>query len=68
MMGTHQMSPPYIAESGHPDCVTMDEPLEDIGARRCELFLQSGQDAAGGLRDIPIDQSLLPSAQKIVPS
>lgn len=62
MMGiSSNVAPPYI---GHPDCVTMDEPLEDINAQRWELFLPSGQDAAEDLRDIPIDPSLLPRAQK----
>lgn len=45
IMGTSpNVAPSQIAESGHPDRVTMDEPLEDIDTQKYELFLQSGQD------------------------
>ena len=65
IMGTSpNVAPPYIVESGHPDRVTLDEPSEDIDAQKYELFLQSGQDEVSNSEDLPIDQSLLSSAQR----
>ena len=65
IMGTSpNVAPPCIAESGHPDRVTMDEPLEDTKAQNYELSLRSGQGAKDNLVDIPIDPSRLPSAQQ----
>ena len=56
------VAPPYIAKSGHPDHVTIDEPLGDIDTQKYELFLQSGQDKISNLEDMLIDPFLLSNA------
>lgn len=53
IMGTlPNIAPPYIAESGQPDCVTMDKPSEDINTQQYEQFFQSDKDAVYGFKDI----------------
>lgn len=42
----------------------MGDPSEDIDAQNYEIFLQSGQDEVSNSEDVPIDPSLLPSAQR----
>ena len=58
------VAPSYIVKSGYSDCVTSDKLSEDIDTQKYELFLQSNQDRVSNLEDLPIDSSLLPSAQK----
>lgn len=55
---------PYIAELGHPDCITLNKALKNIDGQKYKLFLQSSQDKVTNLENLPIDPSLLSCAQK----